>query len=250
MNHGPTADCNIDRLPGSRSAPILIDFHANMKVLVFALAAIVSCLTTPVAESVGLRSTTRSEELTNLIESTLLDISDLSHLENTRGATGSIGSGATGATGATGVVERSKKISAAKNVSPTGNPSIAEQRVQAITKEATETAKLHTAVTSKKLDEIISRPERDSAFGNFVGDARALFDHDSELALKTASRNPLIAVDEHELRENGQISSDHVNPTNSPTGVAGPVRVQKSATGAAATGGIGKTGATGTAAQM
>ena len=111
-----------------------------------------------------------------------------------------------------GTVSKATSTSMANN-SDIAATKLAENRVAGITQKAKDAADKATLEATKKLtDKLYNKPKE--TFGDFKGDTSNLFDHDAELALNVGSKNPLIAVDEAELK-NKELEE---NPTGSATG--------------------------------
>ena len=111
-----------------------------------------------------------------------------------------------------GTVSKATSTSMANN-SDIAATKLAENRVAGITQKAKDAADKATLEATKKLtDKLYNKPKE--TFGDFKGDTSSLFDHDAELALNVGSKNPLIAVDEAELK-NKELEE---NPTGSATG--------------------------------
>ena len=127
-------------------------------------------------------------------------------------------------TAATGAASPKKVLAGAGTVSKATSTSqadsgtvaatkIAENRVAGITQKAKDAADKATLEATQKLtDKLYNKPKE--SFGDFKGDTSNLFDHDAELALNVGSKNPLIAVDEAELK-NKELEE---NPTGGATG--------------------------------
>ena len=177
-----------------------------------------------------------TKKLQNMIENTLLEIGQLRIQAEqsvdipSPGATGVaapapavanatvVGSGTVGS-------NSNKTSNSQETVAST---KLAENRVKGITQKAQDAADKATVdATNKLTNKLFNQPKE--TFGDFKGDTTNLFDHDAELALNYGNKNPLVAVDEAELKN---------KPEENPTGGA---EKKTSATG----GEMGTTGATG-----
>lgn len=155
-----------------------------------------------------------------LIKNTLLEIGqqakDTAALRSNAMANST--TAATGAASPKKVLAGAGTVSKATSTSQADNGTvaatkIAENRVAGITQKAKEAADKATLEATQKLtDKLYNKPKE--SFGDFKGDTSNLFDHDAELALNVGSKNPLIAVDEAELK-NKELEE---NPTGGATG--------------------------------
>ena len=176
-----------------------------------------------------------TKKLQNMIENTLLEIGQLRDQAEqsvdipSPGATGVAAAPAVAnatVVGSGTVGSNSNKTSNSQET--VASTKLAENRVKGITQKAQDAADKATVdATNKLTNKLFNQPKE--TFGDFKGDTTNLFDHDAELALNYGNKNPLVAVDEAELKN---------KPEENPTGGA---EKKTSATG----GEMGTTGATG-----
>jgi hypothetical protein len=197
--------------------------------------------------------TTRSRELQRLIEDTLLEIGqeNAMHSEAAPAATGTAAVAATATAGtkpANGTDSSSPIKAASQSNSNTQNQNIsastklAEDKVKGITKAAEDKADKATLEATNKIVEKVFKTPKEN-FGDFKGDASNLFDHDEELKYNIG-KNPLMAVDEAEIKnkdiqQNPTGGSDNAATGGRSVGTTGATGNANSATGNANSGVVG-----------